>query len=172
MKTSPLSLLFDKMDAFDAKLRQKQVKLPMDLIGGCILFVFAIVMLALIPGEIRIKESDVINGRVFPNLLMILTAACSLVLIVKESYKLIKKQPVKLTALNLLVEFRAVVLFLIMLLYYFVCQWTENFAIGSCLFGLMMLLFFRCRKWYYYAIVLSAAVLIWVAFRFLLLVRF
>lgn len=172
MKSSPLTLLFDKMDAFDEKLKKRQVELPMDLLGGCLLLAFSVVMLLLIPREIRIKESDVVNGRAFPSLLMIIMAACSLALIVKEVVKMATGKRVKRTVVNLLVEVRALTIFAIMLVYFFACQWTGNFAVGSCLFAVLMLLFFRCRKWSYYAIVLGAAVLIWAAFRFLLLVRF
>lgn len=161
-----------RLDAIEAKLRQREFSVPMDIVGGTITAILAVVILLLLPSEIKIKESDVINGRVFPAMLMWVMLACSLALVVKEAYKLVRGKEIKRIKLNLLVELRALVIFGMMLLFYFICQWTENFAIGACSFALMMLLFFRCKKWYYYLITIGAGLLIWVAFRFGLNVRF
>ena len=80
--------------------------------------------------------------------------------------KLMRKEPVKTTTINLLVEVKAVLIFLSMIVFWLVAEKTGNFAIGSAVFGLLMLFFFRCKKPLYYAIVLVAAVAIWAAFRF------
>ena len=58
------------------------------------------------------------------------------------------------------------VIFLAMIVFWLVAEGTGNFAIGSAVFGVLMLFFFRCKKPLYYAIVLVAAVAIWAAFRF------
>lgn len=161
-----------RLDSLEAKLKQKELSLPMDLVGGIIAMVFAVVMLFLLPLEIKIKESDVINGRVFPTMLMLVMLACSLALVGKEAYKLLRGQEVKRIKLNLLVECKAILIFIFMLVFYFVCQLTEVFAVGACTFALLMMLFFRCKKWSYYLITIGAGVLIWAAFRYGLNVRF
>ena len=59
-----------------------------------------------------------------------------------------------------------ILIFLAMIIFWLVAEKTGNFAIGSAVFGVLMLFFFRCKKPLYYAIVLVAAVAIWAAFRF------
>lgn len=167
-----ISRIDQRIDAVENKLKQKEFSIPMDLVGGVLMAIFAVVILLLLPSEIKIKESDVVNGRAFPTMLMIVMLACSLALVLKEGYKLLKKQEVKQIKLNLLVELKAVTIFAFMLIFYFVCQWTGIFAVGACTFALLMMLFFRCKKWNYYAITIAAGVLIWVAFRYGLNVRF
>lgn len=153
------------LDGMGAKLQKRQWNIPTDLLGGILFLLFGLAMLFIIPDQIEIKKKEIVNGRAFPNLLMYIMIACSVVLIVTQIVKIVRKQPVKTTAINLLVEVKALLLFLFMLVYYFVCQRT-NFAVGSCVFVVLMLLFFRCKKPLYYAVTLSAAVLIWAAFRF------
>lgn len=170
--TGLISRLDRRIDSLEAKLKSKEMSVPMDLVGGIIMLVAAVVLYLLLPSEIKIKESDVVNGRVFPSMLMILMGFCSLLLIVKEIVKLSRGQQVNQVKLNLLVEVKAVVIFCLFLVFYFVSQWCENFAVGACAFTVLMLLFFRCKKWHYYLITLAAAVLIWVAFRYGLNVRF
>lgn len=154
------------LDETGEKLKRREMSVPTDLVGGVLFLIFGIVMLLVIPGQIEVGKKEVVTGRAFPDLLMIILIACSAILVLTQVVKLIRHQPVKVTKLNLLTEVRALLIFAFMLIYFFVCQWTNNFAIGSCVFGLLMLLFFRCKKPLYYAIVLAAAVLIWVAFRY------
>ena len=153
------------LDGMGMRLKKKQWNIPTDLLGGILFLLFGLAMLFIIPDQIEIKKKEIVNGRAFPNLLMYIMIACSIVLIVSQILKIMRGQPVKTMALNLLVEVKALLIFLFMLVYYFVCQWT-NFAVGSCVFVVLMLLFFRCKKPLYYAVTLAAAVLIWAAFRF------
>ena len=161
-----------RLDAIGERLKKKEIGVPTDLVGGVLFLIFGIAMLFIIPQQISVGKKEVITGRAFPNLLMYVMIACSAALILLQIVKLVRGEPVKITRLNLLTEVRALIIFTIMLVYYFACQWTGNFAVGSCIFALLMLLFFRCKKPSYYAITLGAAVLIWVAFRFGLGVRF
>ena len=161
-----------KLDELGARLSKKEIAVPTDLVGGLLFLAFGVVMLFIIPQQITVGKKEVVSGRVFPTLLMWVMIACSAALVLTQLVKMARKQPVKVTKLNLLVEIRALLIFACMLVYYFACQWTGNFAVGSCIFALLMLLFFRCKKPLYYAITLGAAVLIWVAFRFGLGVRF
>ena len=155
-----------KLDAIGEKLQKKEFSIPTDLVGGILFLIFGIVMLMVFPDQIEVAKKELVNGRAFPSLLMYVTIACSLALIIGQVTKMIKKQPIKTTKINLLVEVKAVILFLLMLVFFFVAQWADNFAVGACVYGLLMLFYFRCKKPLYYAIVLAAGVAIWVAFRF------
>ena len=155
-----------KLDAIGDKLKKKEWKVPTDLLGGVIFLLFGLAMLYIIPLQIEVKKKELVNGQAFPKLLMYIMIACSIILIVNQVLKMLRKEPVKTTTINLLVEVKAVLIFLSMIVFWLVAEKTGNFAIGSAVFGVLMLFFFRCKKPLYYAIVLVAAVAIWAAFRF------
>ena len=95
-----------------------------------------------------------------------------LALIGKELVKLARKQPITWKTVNLLVEVKALVILGILLGTYFLSKYTGMFVIGAVFCALGFLVFFRCKKWSYYAITLGLAVGIWCAFRFGLGVSF
>ena len=155
-----------KLDAIGDKLKKKEWKVPTDLLGGVLFLIFGLVMLWLIPQQIEIKKKELVNGRAFPNRLMYVMIACSIILIVQQVIKLARRQEVKLTTVNLLVEVKALLIFLAMIVFYFIAKTSGNFAVGSAVFGVLMLFIFRCKKPLYYAVVIAAAVAIWAVFRF------
>ena len=167
-----ITALDEKIDRAEEKLKAHEISLPTDLIGGIIFLIFGLVVLYIIPSQIEIKKKEIINGRQFPSLLMYMMIVCAVILIVSQIIKLLRHKEVAHTKINLLTEVKALIIFADMLIYFFVCQWTENFAIGSCVFVILMMVFFRCKKISYYIITLVAAILIWVAFRFGLNVNF
>ena len=150
-----------RLDAIGSKLKKKEWKVPTDLLGGVLFLIFGLVMLWLIP-----QQMELVNGQAFPNLLMYVMIACSIILIVQQVIKLARRQEVKLTTVNLLVEVKALLIFLAMIVFYFVAKTSGNFAVGSAVFGVLMLFIFRCKKPLYYAVVIAAAVAIWAVFRF------
>ena len=155
-----------RLDAIGDKLRKKEWKVPTDLLGGVIFLILGLVMLYIIPLQVEVKKRELVNGQAFPKLLMYVMIGCSIILILNQVMKLMRKEPVKTTTINLLVEVKAVLIFLAMIVFWLVAEGTGNFAIGSAVFGVLMLFFFRCKKPLYYAIVLASAVAIWAAFRF------
>ena len=155
-----------KLDAIGDKLKKKEWKVPTDLLGGVIFLILGLVMLYIIPLQVEVKKRELVNGQAFPKMLMYVMIGCSIILILNQVMKLMRKEPVKTTTINLLVEVKAVLIFLAMIVFWLVAEGTGNFAIGSAVFGVLMLFFFRCKKPLYYAIVLVAAVAIWAAFRF------
>lgn len=155
-----------KLDAIGAKLNKKAWKVPTDLLGGVIFLILGLVMLYVIPLQVEVKKKELINGRAFPNLLMYVMIACSIILIVNQVMKLARREPVKTTTINLLVEVKAILIFLAMIVFWLVAEKSGNFAVGCAVFGVMMLGIFRCKKPLYYAIVVAAGIGIWAAFRF------
>ena len=113
-----------------------------------------------------------VNGRAFPNLLMLVMLVCCAALIIKEAVKLVRKQPIAWKTINLLVEVKALIILGILLVTFLLCKYTGLFVIGAVFCVLGFLVFFRCKKWSYYVITLALAVAIWCAFRFGLGVRF
>lgn len=162
----------EKLDAMGETLKHKEVTLPVDLIGAGLFLLLAVVLLAIMPKQVSVSDTDVVNGRGFPTILMILMILCCCLLIIQNLFKIIKKEPLHTCTLNLLTEVKALVIMGILLATYFLCKITDLFVVGAvfCCFG--FLTYYRCRKRLYYVITIGLAVLIWVAFRFGLGVRF
>lgn len=160
------------MDAWGDKLRDKEIRIPIDLAVGVVFFLFAAFIMLVMPRQVVISESDVVNGRAFPTLLMVIMMICSGMLILKEGYKLIKKQPLEWKVINLQTEAKALAILAILLITYVLSRVTGLFVIGAIFCCLGFLFYFRCNKKSYYVITLVIAVAIWAAFRFVLNVDF
>ena len=64
-----------KLDEWGAKLEQKSIEYPVDLICGILFLVIGIVLLLIMPRQVQISEKDVVNGRAFPTMLVWLMLA-------------------------------------------------------------------------------------------------
>ena len=105
-------------------------------------------------------------------MLVWLMLAMSALLVGREAYNMVMHRPVKTKTLNLLVEAKALVIVLILVVTYLLAEITGLFVVGAVFCALAFLLFFRCKKPLYYAITVSMAVLILVVFHFVLNVSF
>ena len=165
--------LDEKRDTIGEKLSKKEMKLPIDIVTGVFFLLLGAVILLIMPKQVPVSDSDVINGQAFPTLLMAVMMICSGVVLAKELYNIfVKKMPPAMKNINLLVEVKALEILAILLLTYVICRVTDLFVVGAIFCSLAFLIYFRCRKLSYYAITLTVAVLIWIAFRFGLNVSF
>ena len=165
--------LDEKRDTIGEKLSNKEMKLPIDIVTGVFFLLLGAVILLIMPKQVPVSDSDVINGQAFPTLLMAVMMICSGVVLAKELYNIfVKKMPPAMKNINLLVEVKALEILAILLLTYVICRVTDLFVAGAIFCSLAFLIYFRCRKLSYYAITLTVAVLIWIAFRFGLNVNF
>ena len=153
-----------KLDEWGAKLEVKNIEYPVDLVCGILFLVIGIVLLLIMPQQVQISEKDVVNGRAFPTMLVWLVG--------REAYNMVMHRPIKTKTLNLLVEAKALVIVLILVVTYLLAKVTDLFVVGAVFCAVAFLLFFRCKKPLYYAITVSMAVLIWVVFHFVLNVSF
>lgn len=160
------------LDGIGMRLEKKEIQIPVDLTAGILFSLFGIFVLAVLPDQVTVSEKDVINGRVFPQMLMILLLFCCVLLIGKEVLRLAKGQPLTRKTINLLVEVKALIIFGILLATFLICKFSRQFVAGAIFCCIGFLLYFRCRKPSYYAITLVLAVAIWAAFRYLLKVNF
>lgn len=161
-----------KLDAWGEKLEKINVSYPSNLVTGIIALVLSIVLLVIMPQQVVISEKDVVNGRAFPSMLCYLMMAMSILLIGGEVLKLIQKKPMEMKTLNMLHEVKALVIIAILIVTYLLAKWTDLFVVGAVFCAVAFLVYFRCKKKLYYAITVGMAVLIWVAFRFVLNVPF
>lgn len=161
-----------RMDRWGESLHQKELRIPVDMTVGILFFLFALVILFVMPQQVVISEKDTVNGRAFPTLLMVVMMICCAMLVGKELYKLATKQPLTWKVINLQTELKALVILAILLVTYLLCRFTDLFVVGAIFCCLGFLAYFRCKKPSYYVITLTLAVAIWAAFRFVLHVDF
>ena len=81
----------DRIDVWGETLREKEIRIPINLVAGIVFLVFAIAIIAIMPQQVAVSDKDVVNGRAFPSLLMYVMILCSGMLIVKDLYKIVKK---------------------------------------------------------------------------------
>ena len=172
MKENFLDRFYARLDGLGEKLQTKEFRIPVNITAGVVFFLFALFILAVMPQQVPISEGDAINGRSFPTLLMAVMMLCCAGLVLKDVYKIITKKPIEWKVINLNTEVKALVIFIILLISFFLCIVTDLFVVGSIFCCLGFLIYFRCKKPSYYAITLGIAVIIWVAFRFGLGVEF
>ena len=160
------------MDSLGDRLRDKEIRVPIDLTAGIVAILFSLFIFAVMPDQVAISEKDVVNGRAFPTLLMSVMLICGIVLVGREILKLMRKQPLEWKVINVQTEAKALVIFVILFFTYFLSRLTGLFVIGAVFCCIGFLLYFRCRKKSYYALTITLAVIIWAVFRFVLNVDF
>ena len=161
-----------KLDTWGEKLEKINITYPSDLVTGGLFLIVSIVILLIMPQQVVVSEKDVVNGRAFPTMLAYLMMAMSLLITGNELVKLISKKPLVTKTVNALVEVKALIIIAILIVTYLLAKVTDLFVIGGLFCAVAFLVFFRCKKKSYYAITVTAAVVIWVVFRFVLNVDF
>lgn len=167
-----INRFYARLDAWGEKLCEKEIRIPVDLTVGILFFLFALAILFVMPQQVIVSDKDVVNGRAFPTLLMVVMMICCGMLIVKELYKLFTKQPLNWKVINLQTELKALAILTILVITYLLCRFTDLFVVGAVFCCLGFLVYFRCKKPSYYVITITLAVVIWACFRFVLNVEF
>lgn len=111
-----------------------------------IIFALGAFLFLIMPEQVSVSESDVVNGRVFPRLLFLLMMICSLILIIQNVSKLLRKEPVQTYTFHLLTEIKALLILGILIMTYLICKVTDLFVLGAVFCAVSFLLYFRCRK--------------------------
>ena len=120
-----------RMDRWGERLSKKELRIPVDLTVGVLFFLFALAILYVLPQQVAISEKDTVNGRAFPTLLMVVMMICCAMLVAKEIYKLITKQPLNWKVINLQTELKALVILAILVVTYLLCRYTDLFVVGA-----------------------------------------
>ena len=126
------------MDSLGDRLRDKEIRVPIDLTAGIVAILFSLFIFAVMPDQVAISEKDVVNGRAFPTLLMSVMLICGIVLVGREILKLMRKQPLEWKVINVQTEAKALVIFLIL----FFTQSSSFCSILSSLSSSWLSLFF------------------------------
>ncbi len=91
-KQSWMDRLDEKRDAIGRKLSEKEIKLPVDLVTGVFFLLLGAVILAVMPSQVPVSDTDVVNGRAFQTLLMVVMMICSGMVLAKELYQIFVKK--------------------------------------------------------------------------------
>ncbi|OOR98559.1 tricarboxylate transporter [Canicola haemoglobinophilus] len=144
------------------------IRFRQDLVGSIVFLIFSLVLWFLIPYQIKVTEDDeLITAQTFPRLVIGLMILCCVILFIQEIIKVIRKQPTKMAEINLPHEARSLVVVLLLVLYWGLLHWLP-FIVSSTIFSVLLLIFFQCKNWKYYAIVIAVIVSVSLFFQNLL----
>ncbi len=161
-----------KKNKLTSSCLSKTITFPVNLVLGTLLSFIGLILLFNLDMQIPIGDHDVVSGRAFPRLLLLIILACSAFLIIRDALRLYRKEEIEYKTISLEVELRAFIIFLILVGTYLVAYLSDLFILGALFCVFAFLGFFKCRKLSYYLICIVIASLIWAAFYFGLKVRF
>lgn len=147
-----------------------RIKIPIDLVSGFFFFFFSIALIFVIPGQIKVMNSEVVTSRTFPYLIALLLMTMSIKQIASTLIKWLKNQDITTKEFDLKVEAKAFLLFLFLIIYLALIPFI-GFLLSSLLMVSAFLLFFKTKNWISYAIVLSSTISIYFIFRYFLNVQ-
>ena len=161
-----------QLDSIGAKLEKKEVLIPTDLAAAVVFFLVGMVLLFLVPSQVTVGSEEVVSGAAFPTYLCYLMIGGSVLIMIQNILKIVRKETIETKAINAFVEVKAFIIFGILVVFWLICSMTDLFVIGAIWCAIAFLVFFRCKKKLYYFITITVAVSIWAAFRFILNVNF
>lgn len=139
-----------------------KIKVRTNLVGGILFSIISVIIWLLIPSEIQVGNSTttLIDARFIPQVMMVMIFVFSLVLIIMS---LKDKKYEKYIELDLSKQLK-VLIFYLMLIAYVLLIPVLSYVWSSILFCGGMLLYFKARKWTWYAI--SFSVVLFLAYVF------
>lgn len=147
-----------------------RVKVHTDLVSGIFFLLFSVALFLVIPSQVKVVTDEVVNSRTFPYILSLIIMAVSLKTVAVEVIKLVKKKEVEKKEFDVKVEAKALFLFSLLIVYVILIQ-VIGYLVSSLLMVSSFLVFFKTKKWYYYAITLGLTVAIFYIFRIVLNVQ-
>jgi hypothetical protein len=174
MMLQPVLTFLGRIDAAVSQLGQrlegKRMRYVPSIAGSILFILLCVVALLLMPNQINVQPDKSVDARTFPRSLLLIIMACSALILARDLYKVVKKQPVETAEIDLKTEIKAVILLLLLILYAVLVP-LLGFIPSSIIYALLMTLFFRVRNWKYYIIAVAAAAAIGFIFQYLLHVR-
>lgn len=148
-----------------------KIKYNAEMIAGAIFAVVGIVLWFLIPSQVQTLEKTAVNARTFPSIAiggMILFSIGLLLegLLAREKKEVVITKDTFHSA-SFRKEIRSLVFALLLIAYCFLIGHL-GYVVTTVLLVLAVMLFYRARKWYYYAIPLGMVGVIYYVFKTLL----
>jgi putative tricarboxylic transport membrane protein len=167
--TSPTSLVeqFESsIDRIANSLHGKTLKFYPSIVGSIIFILVSLTIFWWMPSQIKIQPGA-ITARTFPSLMAGIMLACSIAVLLREVIKIIRKQPLDVSELNLLTETKALIILGLFVVFAVLAE-LIGFIPSSVIYSILMLVYFRIKKWSYYLIVSLSAIVIGLIFQKLL----
>jgi hypothetical protein len=147
-----------------------KVRIHTDLFSGIGFLVLAVVLLIVIPQEVKVVTDESVNSRTFPYLIALLLMVMSLKTIAVSVRSILRKEEKGYVDFDLKVELKALI-FILLLVLYVVLMRLAGYLAASLVMAGGFLLLFRSRSFKYYAIVLACTVAVYLIFKLALNVQ-
>lgn len=146
-----------------------KIKINPNLWGSILMMAVSIGLLAAIPSQIEnVQASSAIGPRFMPSLSAALILVISVIQLISEIMKKDKRRRIEI---DLGEQKRILITILCMAVFYIVSgKW--NIVVPSIVLGCVLLVIMRCRKWSYYAIVAATGIVLYLASKYLIHIRF
>lgn len=146
------------------------IKINKNLWGSIIFLLLATIIWLLIPYQIASDTKRIINSQTFPRLVIGIMWVFSLVLLIKTSILILRKQDQSYIVINAKEESISWMMIGSIVLFWVLLHWL-SFIISAMIFATIVLLIFRSKKWYYYGITYTTIVIVTLVFENILKVK-
>ncbi|MGL4862142.1 MAG: tripartite tricarboxylate transporter TctB family protein, partial [Cetobacterium sp.] len=116
------------------------MKLKTNLIGGSLFLSISVIIWFLIPSQIILTQNTSINSQTFPRLIVSLSIISSILLILKESIKIIKKEPTEEIEFIFNNEVKVIVMLILLVVYVFLFEYL-GFLFSSIIYSFLTLMY-------------------------------
>ena len=146
------------------------MKLKTNLIGGSLFLSISIIIWFLIPSQIILTQNTSINSQTFPRLIVGLSIISSILLILKETIKIIKKEPTEEIEIIFNNEVKVIVMLILLVVYVFLFEYI-GFLFSSIIYSFLTLMYYKSKNIKYYIYIALVCLIVNYIFKNLLLVQ-
>lgn len=141
-----------------------KIRVKVDLASGVFFTAATAALVLAIPKQVPVLSENRLNSRTFPYAIVLVLMAMSIRLVVADVVKLLRRQPVREAEFDLGDEWRALLLFFLLIAYVALIPLIGSLA-ASLLMGIGFLIYFRTTQWIRYVIVIVSCLFVYWVFR-------
>lgn len=146
------------------------MKLKTNLVGGGLFLSISIIIWFLIPSQIALTQNSSINSQTFPKIIVGISIVSSILLILKELIKIIKKEPTEEIKITFSNEIKVIIMLIFLMIYVFLFEYI-GFLFSSIIYSFLTLIYYRSKNIKYYISIALVCLIVNYIFKNLLLVQ-
>lgn len=146
------------------------MKLKTNLVGGGLFLSISIIIWFLIPSQIALTQNSSINSQTFPKIIVGISIVSSILLILKELIKIIKKEPTEEIRITFSNEIKVIIMLIFLMIYVFLFEYI-GFLFSSIIYSFLTLMYYRSKNIKYYISIALVCLIVNYIFKNLLLVQ-
>lgn len=146
------------------------MKLKTNLVGGGLFLSISIIIWFLIPSQIALTQNSSINSQTFPKIIVGISIVSSILLILKELIKIIKKEPTEEIKITFSNEIKVIIMLIFLMIYVFLFEYI-GFLFSSIIYSFLTLMYYRSKNIKYYISIALVCLIVNYIFKSLLLVQ-